>query len=559
MDLSSLHITSLLMALLGVIVYYASYFGISKKNFFFESLISSSFILCFISILLPYLVVLTLVYILFIIGLFLSVMKFRELDLNKKYSSFKSYFVNAKKFEKYLIIFCALHILSGVIGTTVLSSQGTIIDAMTYHLGGPKEWALFLDGPKLSTINPEALTASYYEYLVYPLFLLLKPLYVYLTPLKSTSFEFLNYSVLVWGQLFSGVIGLLFVPKLIWDLFKNKMNYFYFLLILTLGMRGMNWVWKTAKNDAFPLFCTLVAYRFFNKYYKSKDDTKIIFFTFFFLGIGLGAKMTNLYPMILILIYIFIENFNKIKKSYNLKEILIQIGVAGAGGLVALMPFLLRNIIETSNPFFPTTSTVFENLYLTDAVDAFHKLYSYPTNWATAFMKLKSLYIDSPGFILITVISLYLKKWKQPLFFFISILFISKITGERFMWRQVSMIIFFVIIWGESLFDIFINTKNKMPKYTVHIITILVLVLSQFKPERLIRYPYKFYFEQTGTVMARNYYAWTEQLEENLKHRIDKNFISNYSSYLSRFRHLNVTDSREEFRKSFLEKRSRDR
>lgn len=557
MDLSSLHIESLLLAITGVIIYLMAFWGFSKKGCFFESFIAFSFILCFISILLPFNVVVLLINLIFAFGLLASFKKIKSLNFELKLKQFKNYFSSANRFEKFLICFCAVHILSGLVGTTVLGGEGAVIDAMTYHLGGPKEWALFLNGPKLNLLNPESLTASYYEYLVYPLFILLKPVYGYLTPLETTSFEFLNYTVLVWGQIFSGVIGLIFIPKLVLDLCKNKMMYFYLILILILGLKGMNWVWITAKNDAFPLFCALVAARHFLKNFGNRNDFQVIFLTFFFLGIGLGAKMTNIYPMILILIYMFIQNIGAIRAKLNWNHTIKLILVAAGSGLIALLPFFLRNFIETSNPFYPTSSSFFENIYLTDSIEAVHKLYSHPTTWTIAFEKLKRLYVHSPGFIFITVISLCFKRWKEPLLFLLSMLLISKITGERFLWRQISMIIFFVIIWGESLFSMFMQYRERLPKYAGHVIVVLILGLSQFKPERFTKYPTRHYFEKISNIMPHNYHAWSEQLEENLRKREDSNHTSSLSSYHSRFRHLSLTDSRPEFRKVFFEKRSR--
>ncbi len=555
MDLSSLHIESLLLAIIGVTLYLIAFWGFSKKDYFFESMIAFSTILCFISIFIPFSFIVILINCIFAFGVILSLKKMKSLDIGSKVSHFKNYFKSASRFEKILICFCGIHILSGLVGTTVLGGEGAVIDAMTYHLGGPKEWALFLEGPKLNLLNPETLTASYYEYLVYPLFILLKPVYTHLTPLETTSFEFLNYTVLVWGQIFSGFIGLIFIPKLVFDLCKNKMMYFYLILILILGLKGMNWVWITAKNDAFPLFCTLVAARYFLRNFEKRNDAQVIFLSFFFLGVGLGAKMTNLYPMLLILIYMFVQNIKVIRVKYNCNHTIKLILVAAGSGFIALLPFLLRNFVETSNPFYPTSSAFFENKYLTDSIEAVHKLYSHPTTWEIAFEKLKKLYLHSPGFILITVVSLYFKRWKEPLIFLLSMVLISKITGERFLWRQISMIIFFIIIWGESLFNIFMQNREKLPKYAGHVIVILILGLSQFKPERFTKYPTRHYFETISSVMPYNYHAWSEQLEENLENREDEGYTSKLSSYHSRFRHISPTDARAEFIKDFFDSR----
>tara|TARA_R110000868_G_scaffold153644_11_gene379204 strand:+ start:13334 stop:14944 length:1611 start_codon:yes stop_codon:yes gene_type:complete len=532
-----------------------AFWGVSKKGYFFESFIAFSCILCFLSILLPFNSVVLLINLVFAFGLIAGFMKIRSLALTDKVAQFKSYFSSANRFEKFLICFCIAHILSGLVGTTVLGGEGAVIDAMTYHLGGPKEWALFLNGPKLNLLNPETLTASYYEYLIYPLFILLKPVYAHLTPLETTSFEFLNYTVLIWGQIFSGVIGLIFIPKLVWDLCKKNMMYFYLILILILGLKGMNWVWITAKNDAFPLFCTLVAARFFLRNFEKRNDVLVIFLSFFFLGVGLGAKMTNIYPMVLILIYMFVRNLDTIKAKFNWNYTLKLIFVAAGSGLIALLPFFLRNFIETSNPFYPTSSAFFENIYLTDSIEAVHKLYSHPTTWTIAFEKLKRLYVHSPGFILITVVSLCFKRWKEPLIFLLSMVLISKITGERFLWRQISMIIFFIIIWGESLFNIFMQYRERLPKYAGHAIVILILGLSQFKPERFTKYPTRHYFVKISSVMPHNYHAWSEQLQENLDNRENRNYTSKHSSYHSRFRHLSPTDARAEFIKEFFDSR----
>jgi hypothetical protein len=547
--LDSVHFLPLIISTILTKLIFLSYWGLALRKQFFVSIVLIPFFLCGLSIVIPYEIISVLVYIFFIGGLIRAFLKFNKTEVLGTLSQYKNYYSSRKRFTKVLIWFCFIHILSGAIGATVLGGEGAIVDAMTYHVGAAKEWALFSNGPKLNTLNPESLTGSYYEYLLYPVFIMLAPLYEFLVPIGATHHEFLSYTLLLTGQLFSVVFSMIFLPWLLYILFKERITFFYIILVLILGMKGMNWVWKTAKNDVFPLFCALTSYSFFLTNFKKKDIRLVTFVSFLTLGVGLGSKLTNLYPMLFILLYIFSKNISVFKKNFSNKEIINLISIAAVAGIVGLLPFLLRNFIETSNPLYPTSSAFFQNIYLTDATEAFHKLYSHPTTWEIAIEKFKRFFLYSPGLILISLLSLYFKKWKEVLFFLFMVAFISKITGERFVWRQVSMILFVVIIWAEELYELYLKKKDDLPKKTGVVVMTLVLALSQFKPERLFKYPIRHYFEEIHEVMPRNYSGWTEQLSENLKHRLNKDYYSSYSSYFSRFRHLNLTDSRPEFRK----------
>ena len=552
-NLESYHLTSLLISTILTFIIFLTYYGISKKGQFYYSLIISPFLLCLFSIFIPFQIVLISVNCLFLIGVINGLRKIKLKEVRHTLNRFYQYYKQTNKIEKIVLWFCFIHLLSGGIGATVFGGEGAIVDAMTYHLGAPKEWALFLNGPKLNLINPESLTASYYEYLLYPFFLILRPLYAYLAPLEGTYYEFLSYTLLLTGQLFSVAFSMIFLPHLLFKILKNKKELFYIVLILILGMKGINWVWKTAKNDFYALFCCLVSYSYFVKNYKTNLNTsKVLIFSFFIVGIGLGSKMTNLYPMILILSFLFLTNVRALIRKYSKVKLAKLVCWSALAGLVSLLPFLLRNYIETSNPLYPTSSLFFRNIYLTDSTEAFHWLYSHPVDWGLVPLKIKKLFLYSPGFILVFCVSLYLKKWKECIFFFLMALVISKVTGERFVWRQISMILFFILIWSESLYDHYLENKEKLHKYFPHVVVILLIIVSQFKPERLFKYPVRNYLEVTGEVMPRNHSAWKAQLNENIKHRKNLNFYSSNTSYFSRFKHLNTTDSRPEFIKKVI-------
>jgi hypothetical protein len=149
---------------------------------------------------------------------------------------------------------------------------------------------------------------------------------------------------------------------------------------------------------------------------------------------------------------------------------------------------------------------------------------------------------------MIVFASFVLGLWKESIFFILLSILISKITGQKFMWRQISMLLFFVVFWVNILFHRYdgMTFKHKT-KFTTFIFC-LFIVFSQFKPERLVKYPKRKYFKTLSTIMPKQYYAWDRQLKENLKYKDDKNHLTNDSSYFSRFPHLNLTDSREELR-----------
>jgi len=548
--LDTMHITSLLFASLICGFTILAFYGFAKNSIsLLKGFVFLPVALCALSIFFPYSVIEIMIYFLFIMGLSMGIYKLRNLEPTILFNTIKVHFSKASRVEKFLIVFLFFHILSTLVGATVFGGQGTIVDAMTYHVGAPKEWSLHLGGPKLNVNNPESLTGSYFEYIQYSIFIIFKPLFLYLKSLDRTHYEFLACTLLLQAQLLTSLFGAVFIPFLISRIFKNKSYFVYLVIIMLLGMKNMTWIWRTAKNDAYPLFCALLAFYNLKKFYSSKRLSLVVFESFFILGVGLGAKMTNFYPMVAILGYLFIKYYTEISKLLSTHASKIKaLSISALAGLTALLPFLLRNYLETGNPLFPTESSFFPNIYLTDATAAFHKLYSDPTTWDFAILKLQNLFKANPALIMIVFASFVLGLWKESIFFILLSILISKITGQKFMWRQISMLLFFVVFWVNILFDRYdgMTFKHKT-KFTTFIFC-LFIVFSQFKPERLVKYPKRKYFNTLSTIMPKQYYAWDRQLKENLKYKDDKNHLTNDSSYFSRFPHLNLTDSREELR-----------
>jgi hypothetical protein len=550
-NLESSHLSALIPAIIFVSFMLVAYRGLVKSTLgFLMTICLIPIVYCTVSLFLPFKLVWILNYIVYGAGFIIGAIRVARFDWVQNYKKVKNYFIECEKWEKFTIVFCVLHMGSMLIGSTVFHGQGNLIDAMAYHLGAPKEWAIYLEGVHLNPNNPEAFTASYFEYIQYSVFLLVRPLYTYLLPLKEMYHEYLLYVLLLSAQIFSALIGSVFIPLLAFKLFGKEKKLGYLLIVVILSLKGINWTWRTAKNDAFSLYCALVAYYYFKSFFsENKERYKTIFISFLILAIGLGSKLTNLYPMVAILVFLFVDNYKKyIRDKYSNVELLKMIIWAAVTGIIGLLPFLIRNYVESGNPLYPTGSKTFPNIYLADKMLEIHKNFSHPTTWHNAWEKLVMLFRANTMLIPIALLSLYLKRLKE-LFFFVFVSFvISKITGSLFVWRQVSMLIFFIAIWVVKLYSDYIFKNLKWKKRLSYLLIFVVIGLAQFKPERFVKYPVRHYGKTLGEVLPKQYYAMDELLKENMENRLDREFLTNYNSYFSRFNHLNLADSREEHR-----------
>lgn len=558
--LNSLHITSLFFALATTFLIITAFAGLTKsKMSFMLLLVFFPYTLCLLSLFIPQSIIQYATYGFYIFGLFCWIYKIFTCHLKKNFVKYHNLYTRAPIVEKLIIIFIFVHMLSSMLDGTIIRGEGSIIDAMTYHLGSPKEWSLFTNGPHLNLNNPVTLTASYFEYIQYSVFLLFKPLYIYLAPLKETHHEFLSYTLLISAQLFTAIFGNILIPLLIFEIFKNKKYFAYVAILFVFGLKDLNWIWKTAKNDAFPLYCTLLAYLLLIRYFpKDKDTNKkniIVFTSFTTLGIALGAKVTNIYALLPISVAVAVLNYKLLLAILKSKAELIQlIFIALIGGMAGILPYLARNYLETGNPFFPTDSSLFPNVYYSDNEVLIHHTYSMPTTWTHAIEKIIRLFRANPGIILLTFFSFLFRQWKIPILFFLMIIFISKMTGQKFAWRQISTLIFLFIIWGEVLFNKYITFQSKWRKHISYAIIILVIALSQFKPERLFKHPAKYWQQTIDETMEKSFYAWKNIISDNIQQRDSKKFISHIGSgYLSRFPFMCLNDTREEFRTYYEE------
>jgi len=551
--LSSYHLLSLVLAAVFSASIITAFLGFARNQLqFFLYLAIYPFLLCLISLIIPQSATQLLVYSLYICGLVLGIYKLLlKFNWRIHYHKYSAVFFKLSNEQKFLVIFTAAHVLSTFIGSTIFRGEGDIVDAMTYHLGSPKEWALYLGGAKLNVNNPETLTAGYFEYIQYSIFLIVKPLYIYLKPLQSSHHEFLSYTLLVNAQLLTAFISVVLIPLIILKLFRERWVLACLTILLIYGMKDLTWTWHTAKNDAYPLYCALLSFLYLLEHQDSPRKILPVFITFMILGIAIGTKITNIYPIFPLLVFLLVLNLPKIKSgTRDYKDLPTLIIAAAVGGFVGLMPFLTRNLIETGNPFYPTDSALFPNQYLSDTVAIMHKRYSFPTTWPVAFLKIKTLFWNNPSILLILITSIVLKQWNYPLFFLVLIVVISKITGELFSWRQISTLIFLFIIWIAHLFDTIIHLKLRYKKQLSYTLVILILILSQFKPERFFKYPLRHYLVTCEESISRKYYAWDRQFKENLQYRETDGHVSvsEYGSYFSRFPFVSTAESRPELR-----------
>lgn len=535
--LDSLHITSLSLAIVIVILFMLSYIGYAKNGKqFFLILAIFPYMLATFSQILPFETIYWCNYIFYSLGLILGLRKIKNIkwDFNV---------VDFDREEKVLLALVVIQLLSTLMASTVLHGEGAVIDAMTYHVGAAKEWVLYMNGPHLNTNNPESFTASYYEYFQYSFMLVMRPVWKSIINIEKTHFEFLAYTLLLAAQIFTTLFAVVYIPMLLNKIFKNNKKFVMLIILLLLGMKNMTWIWRTAKNDAYPLYCALLCcYIIVDNF--SLLNTKKIFLAFLVLGIGIGAKFTNVYAMIFVLLYIIIKNH----KIYSLSIWKKYIVIAGLGGIAGLLPILIRNYVETGNPFYPTSSSVFPNVYLSDKTEMFHHLYSHATSWIHALSKLKSLFIANPLMIFMICFCIYLKRYYEAIAFLIFIVVVAKITGERFMWRQMSILLLFVIILFKNLYDEMKLRGYFKKKYASLAGVIFILLVGQLKPERLVKYPKNYYFKKANLLVKNQYYAWDELLRENIENYKDKKATTDHTPYFSRLAPLILGDTRKEFR-----------
>ncbi len=495
-------------------------------------------------------------YLLVITGFSLALYK-----LPKRLGNIKGYWNATEKKEKWITAAVVLYLLSFYMSATVFGGSGLIQDTLVYHLEGPKEWALYLNGAKFNPNNPITFTTSYYDYYYYFLFLLAKPLFVNAAPLATTQYEFLSYTMLLTAQVFTGIVGLVFAPLLILRFSSSLGLYKYLAIFFIFGLRLITWSWILPKNDAYSFLCFLLSADLFYNYYilkKDNENTLFLFLASLILGIGTASKLTNAYVVIFSLLFL---------SSYHYKDVLIfikkiklpkTIFIVSFGMLIGTSIFLLRNFINTGNPFYPIAKFGFPNIYLSDYANR-PALYSDPTNWAGALVKIKIHLLSQPQLILLLLLAFFTRARMLSIFYIVMVVYMSKQTGPMFGFRMTTIfLVLALILFILVVQQLDLTTKFRSNKIYSALFIFIVLIFAKVQVEKLVKYPVKFYSHKTGDLIKDNVGYWDVILKDNLDNRNNFQYVFapklEIFPFFSRFPAVSLYDSVPKYRYDYYKK-----
>jgi len=545
-NLESSHFLSLTCALIFAILSHISLTGFLKN--------SDQYLIAFglfpvslmaISLLLPQFLIQALVYIIFFTGLIFFLKKSPQ-----HFSKLKSSFGQTSKNEKVMLFFTIIYLISFFMSATELGGIGLIQDALVYHIEGPKEWALFLDGAKFNPNNPISYTTSYYDYYYYFLFLIVKPFFLATSKLATTQYEFLSYTFLVLAQVFTAIVGYVYIPILILRLCAKLGNYKYLVLVFIFSIRDITWSWALAKNDAFPFFCFLLSLKIFYQNYVLKNDNqnwKWLLLSATLIGIGCGSKLTNSYVVIFSLIFYTLFYFKEV--SFHVRRIGLSksIIIASSGMLLGVSIFLIRNWTQTGNPFYLVAKFGFPDVYLSKYA-ARPELYILPGTWDMALSKIKLHILSQPQLWLLLLAVFIARIRLLPLFYLFCVTYMAKQTGPMYSFRMTTILLILLsIIMMLLIQKIRLLQDPLKKKISSGMLIFFVLIYGKLQIEKIFKIPYRTYSKNTGDLLKSNLLQWDELLKNNLENRDKPNYVywtsGNIFPFFSRFPVISTSDS----------------
>lgn len=494
--------------------------------------------------------------------------------------SCKSYWNNLTAIEKTALAMTVLTLFSKFLSATYFRDEGTIIDATTYHMGGPKEWSTYMNGVIFNTNNPVLFTASYWEYFNYAFVLPFKYLFNYLAPLENTHYEFLCYTLLLTGQMVSAVFGTIIVPLIIYDFFAINKLYAFFAINLIVGIKDLTWVWVLAKNNVYPTFTALLALLIVYKWHKNSHEQNVkneqkSFYTFatvgILLGISVGAKFTNGYVLPLICLAAIFHYREYIFHTYSHNFVKYGIYIF-AGGILGIGAVFLRNYIATNNPVFPMDFFV-KNEMLLSAFEAAHHGYSHPSTWDIAINKILDLFKSSPGLCTLSMLTIIFRKYSFTFFLLLIITFNAKITGPLSGWPHKAVLITYLVIGLFLIYDKTTYTTNKIftfiaskisqkKRAIISIITTIAIIeiLSPIHFQNFFKRPFERYFTSLDKNLQGRAFYWEKIKKENIEYRLDQFHVVKdyYGGYFSRFPYVKIDESNPKFQFEYFPENTRN-
>jgi hypothetical protein len=549
-NLESTHVSAVLLAMMMATLIHFSMWGVTRNIFKHLLLLALfPFLLTGLTLLIPQSFLQISLSLFFLYGLTRSVVSIPDLK-----KSLQAKFLTLSKKEKYTLGFLTLYLFAYFLNATMIRSGGSIQDALVYHLQGPKEWALFLDGAKFNANNPISYTTSYYDYYNYYFFLLVKPILNWAIHQPSTHYEFFTYVMLFVAQLFSAIIVVLYVPIMIFRLAKDFGLYKYLATFFVIGFFSFTWTWTLPKNDIFPFFCFLLSVLLL----KEKLSISRSFIIGSLIGIGVCSKLTNAYVVIFSILFFFSINFKNLLNQYGKSTLFKFILVFIVGGLVGSSAFLMRNATQTNNPFFPIAKFGFPNVYVSDYADR-PELYSDPTTWKNATEKFVDHTKSNPQLILILFLALVFR-WPHYTFFYLAlILYMAKQTGPMYGFRMTnSLLVLYLLLFlmiGKKIMTLDLCRWNKVK---IGAFVIFILACSKIQFEKIYKIPKEHYGLSVEQTLQTHHQNWNFIISDNLKNYKVKNYAVETQvevfPYFSRFPWVSLYDSVPEYRFDYFKK-----
>lgn len=549
--LESIHAYSLIPAVIMALLFHLSLIGLTKKfSHFLLLFILFPVSLMGLSLIIPQDFLQILCCLFFTGGIY-----FFSRSITERWHLLKISWQEKSSKEKWIITGICIYLFSFFIKSTVLGGIGLIQDSLVYHLAGPKEWALFLNGAKFNSNNPIAFTTSYYDYYYYFHFLITKPLFQLTSTLPSTHYEFLCYTMLLSAQVFTAIVGFVYAPLLILKLARNLGLYKYVAVLFLFGLQDFSWTWILAKNDVFPFICFSLAIDIFYRYYileQDNDKRAPLFISALLIGIGTTSKLTNAYVVIFSLFFFLIFYFDVAKKAVKKISLPKSVIIIATAMLLGAVIFLIRNYSYTGNPFFPVAKFGFPNTYLTAYADR-PEMYSLPGSWDEAILKIKTHMSGSVLLVVFLLVSMLFKTRKLAFFYACMAIFMAKQTGPMYRYRMtVVFLCLALVLFITTIKELDLKTNFRSKKWASGFIIFLVLVFAKIQVEKIVKYPIKIYNKPIGLLLKDNLDHWDLLLSDNLANRDNKKYVyktpMGVFPYFSRYPVISIYDSVPEHR-----------
>ena len=298
------------------------------------------------------------------LGLFLTSQKERrsEIEFFKSFFSIPSQLKNLKtqkteeRVETLSELALFLVLVFSLFGALALNHHG---DALYYHLVAPRSW---VEAGKIEFIPslPVLSQTGFWE------ILFLFPARLFFGADGRGLIETQVFSQLIHFVL--GYCGSLYLLREVLKKALPELKYFSALFILSVATLGeLVWTADLAKNDWGAVLFTVAALFLLLKR-EEENSTRFFFLSGALMGASFGTKYTAAFIDVGILISFFLID---LKKEKSFKKRGIEWGALVLGGMLVTAPLLIRNLVWTENPVYPSLQSIFHSPWVSETFGDF--------------------------------------------------------------------------------------------------------------------------------------------------------------------------------------------